>query len=81
MTPRQRDELMSIASWDEYIVKQRLREAGREHAAVLLDAYEERMGIICEEREATPEDVAAAWSSTLGIELGRKEARECAENT
>lgn len=72
MTPRQRDELMSIASWDEYIVKQKLKEAGRERAAVLLDEYEERMGMICEGREATPEDVTAAWSSTLHCELGRR---------
>lgn len=73
MTPRQRDELMSIRGGDEYTVKQRLKEAGREHAAALLDAYEERMGIICEGCEATPEDITAAWSSTLHCELGRRE--------
>ena len=64
---------MSIRSSDEYTVKQRLKEAGREHAAVLLDAYEERMGIICEGREATPDDITTAWSSTLHCELGRSE--------
>lgn len=65
MTPRQREELQSIPMWQMAEVRQKLRDAGREYAQVLLDEYEERLAIICEGREATPADVSAAWGVVL----------------
>lgn len=47
--------------WQMAEVRQRLRDAGREYAQVLLDEYEERLAIITEGRKVTPADVSAAW--------------------
>ena len=47
--------------WQMAEVRQRLRDAGREYAQVLLDEYEERLAIITEGRTVTPADVSAAW--------------------
>lgn len=69
MTPRQIDELRSIPMWQAACVTQTLRSAGRVHAAVLVDAYEERLAIITEGRSAEPEEISRAWESVLGIKF------------
>ena len=56
-----------MPSGHEHTVVQALKNAGREYAEFLLDDYEERLAIITEGREVQPEDISAAWSSTLKI--------------
>lgn len=48
-------------------VQTELKNAGRVYAETLLDQYEERLAIITEGREVRPEDISAAWASTLKI--------------
>lgn len=69
MTPRQLDELHSMPSGHEFTVVQTLKRAGKEYAAQLLDEYEERLAIITEGCEVKPEDITAAWESTLRVDL------------
>lgn len=68
MTPQQLDELHTMPGGHEFTVLQALKRAGREEAARLLDRYEERIAIICEGREATPDDFSAAWANVLHME-------------
>lgn len=75
MTPRQLDELHSIPMWQAACVTQNLRSAGREHAAVLIDAYEERLAIITEGRSAAPDDISKAWESVLGRKIFERQAK------
>ena len=57
--------------WQMAEVRQRLRDAGREYAQVLLDEYKERLAIIAEGREAMPEDISSAWESVLNVKFER----------
>ena len=67
MTERQKDELSSIPIGKMLVVQKELRDVGRVRAAQLLDYYEERLAIIAEGREVTPEDIEAAWESALNV--------------
>lgn len=69
MTPRQLDELRSIPIGQAETVINSLKRAGREYGEDLLDAYEERLAIIAEGREVTPEDISAAWASALNVKF------------
>lgn len=69
MTERQKDELSSIPIGKMLVVQKELRDVGRVRAAQLLDYYEERLAIIAEGRDATPEDISAAWESVLRIKF------------
>lgn len=53
----------------------RLREVGKGRAADLLNDYEERLAIICEGREAQPEDISAAWADVLGMKELRQKTK------
>lgn len=68
MTERQKDELSSIPIGKMLVVQKELRDVGRVRAAQLLDYYEERLAIIAEGRDATPEDISAAWANVLHID-------------
>lgn len=69
MTERQKDELSSIPIGKMLVVQKELRDVGRVRAAQLLDYYEERLAIIAEGRDATPEDIEAAWESALNVKF------------
>lgn len=69
MTPRQLDELRSIPIGQAETVINRLKRAGREYGEKLMDAYEERLAIITEGRDAQPEDISAAWESALNLKF------------
>lgn len=69
MTERQKDELSSIPIGKMLVVQKELRDVGRVRAAQLLDDYEERLAIIAEGREISPEDISSAWESTLKIKF------------
>ena len=69
MTERQKDELSSIPIGKMLVVQKELRDVGRVRAAQLLDDYEERLAIIIEGREISPEDISSAWESTLKIKF------------
>lgn len=71
MTPRQLDELRSIPIGQAETVINSLKRAGREYGENLMDAYEERLAIIAEGREAAPEDISAAWASALNLKYER----------
>jgi len=67
MTPRQLDELRSIPIGQAETVINSLKRAGREYGEKLMDSYEERLAIITEGRGVQPEDISAAWESTLNV--------------
>lgn len=67
MTPRQKEEIESIPIGHMMTIKAKLRAVGPERTEELLSEYEERLAIICEGREATPEDVSAAWAGVLHL--------------
>lgn len=73
MTPRQLDELRSIPIGQAETIINRLKRAGREYGEDLMDAYEERLAIIAEGRDVQPEDISAAWESTLNVKFEKVE--------
>ncbi|MBO4779800.1 MAG: hypothetical protein J5497_04095 [Selenomonadaceae bacterium] len=62
---RWQNELETVPIGHMLSVQHELAQGGRQRARQLLDAYEERIAIICECHEVTPEDISAAWSSVL----------------
>ena len=69
MTERQKEELSILPIGKMLVVNKELREVGKVRAMQLLDEYEERLAIIAEGREVTPEDVSSAWESVLRIKF------------
>lgn len=69
MTERQKGELSILPIGKMLVVNKELREVGKVRAMQLLDEYEERLAIIAEGRDATPEDISAAWENTLHIKF------------
>ena len=71
MTERQKDELSILPIGKMLVVNKELREVGKVRAMQLLDEYEERLAILAEGRDATPEDISAAWASALNVKFER----------